>query len=718
MKRTVAVLIGLVLLTTICCLNPLIFDPEKGLTINTVVSGQIDAWLKDNSVLWIVNKSKTVDIRDVKISRNDGDEAYPIIYPPGDMLGSGAAVPHGTSLASYHTPSPKNPVPWYTVEITYSTDGMTFPQDKPEWWDSSFAIDYGVYPPAGPLHTITVYKQMPRGLDYVILFYKTSEGQLMVVDEDTEKHAPSPGDTTDNGQIGLPPYGNQVIITGIINAIISGDITITGQDARLESIINEIHNAGQNITVGVGDLASVINDAFDRHAQTLLDAFLNHKIDITNVVNVDTGMQTLIDYLRDRYNQRTVEKSITIYNASSSVIIDSVNIAQGSLVETTKGNTISGGDSFNIYLQAPDRNFDIQIKYHYIGSSAQQTKTNKLGIIGDEYIVFYKQTGDNFAINKTTDMNLLVTSADKNDFIVNNDINSVKFNILNESSAMRVVGLAFTKYRATASDLMYLKDETSFVTRGPIGAAGGNDSVVFTTGDAKIDSGEPYTIYLIGEDYRDAVGKGKVIIELQRPLYVGGAVTLTITEAMVQYAKQHNTPAITYQVTADGGLGDPHDQAYDTTMLTFTFDTAPLVLPSFNYVGKVTVGPLIGTANPLVFTATCTATMDTMIEVICANPQASNVTATPHYVQVYKSQPSNHQVVKTTRYLFNDAYVENTVVQRNTEHQLRWVLKYDIVNYEDGVEVNRQTVVKNQFGEWLVDASVNGGYISFNKSGL
>jgi beta-galactosidase/beta-glucuronidase len=87
-------------------------------------------------------------------------------------------------------------------------------------------------------------------------------------------------------------------------------------------------------------------------------------------------------------------------------------------------------------------------------------------------------------------------------------------------------------------------------------------------------------------------------------------------------------------------------------------------------------------------------------------------------VQVYKSQPQNHQVVKTTRYIFNDAYVENTTVQRNTEHQLKWVLKYDIVNYEDGVEVDRQTVVKNQYGEWLVDASVNGGYISFNKNGL
>jgi hypothetical protein len=511
-----------------------------------------------------------------------------------------------------------------------------------------------------------------------------------------------------------------VIVSGVINAIISGDITVTGQDARLESIINEIRNSSQNSVQGLGDLASVINNAFDRHAQTLLDAYLNHKIEITNTVNVDTGMQTLIEYLRDRYNQSVEEKSVTIYNASSSVIIDSVVIAQGSLMATTKGNMIGGGDSYNIYLQSPERNFDIQIKYHFIGSTTQQTKTNKLAVTGNEYIVFYKQIGDNFAINKTTDMNLLMTGADKNDFIVNNDANSVKFNILNESSAMRVVGLAFKKYRAAASDVMYYKGDTEFVSRGPIGAAGGNDSVIFTKAElaGKFETGESYTINLICEDYRDTVGKGSVVIEVQRPLYIGGAVTLIVTEAMVQFAKQHNTPAITYQITADGGTGDPHKSPYDTSKLTFTFDSAPLTIPTFSYVGNVTVGPLTATANPLIFTATCTATADAQITVNCTNSQASNVSDTPHYVQVYKSQPQVTQPIITTRYIFNDAYVENPVVQRNTSHQLKWVLKYDTVTYTDGVETSRVTTTKDQFGEWLVDSSINSGYVSFNKEGL
>jgi hypothetical protein len=722
MKKIKSILLGLVVFSIVVsivasCLDPLTFDPELRLNIRAEISGEIDTWLKDNSVLWVINKSKSVDIRELKITRDDNDEVYPIIYPPGDIYGSGAAVPHGTSLASYHKPAPHNPVPWYTVEISYSTAGISFPQDQPDWWNSSYAIDYGVYPPQGPLHTIKVKKQMPRGLDYVLLFYKTSDGQLMVVDQDTEKHAPNPTDTIDNGQVGLPPNNNQVIVSGIINAIINDEISITGLDSRLQGIINEIRNAGQNAIIGMGDLGAVISDAFDRHAQTLLDAFLNHKIEVRNEINVDTGMQTLLDYLRDRYNQTKTEKSVTVYNASSSVIIDSIDISQNTFKATTNGNTIGGGDSYNVYLQSPERNFDIQIKYHYIGSSAQHTKANKIAVTGDEYIVFYKQIGDNFSINKTTDMNLLMASADKNDFIVNNDMNSVKFNILNESSAMRIVGLAIRKYRAAATDLMYYKDDNGFISHGPIGAAGGNDSVIFSRSEAKIDSGESYTIHIIGEDYRDAVGKGMVVIEVQRPLYIGGAVTLTVTETMVQYAKQHNAPKIPYQVTANGGSGDPHDPAYDTTQLTFTFDTAPLAIPTFDYVGAVTVGQLERTSNPLVFKANCTAPADATVQVICTNVQASNVTADVHYVQVFKSQNTPQPVI-TTRYIFKEAYIENLVVQRNTNHQLRWVLKYDTVTYRDGVETDRQTVTKTQFGEWLIDSSINSGYISFNKTGL
>ncbi|MDR0322656.1 MAG: hypothetical protein LBI28_14270 [Treponema sp.] len=704
----------------VTCLDPVDFLPV--ITKDEIkITGEIDAWLKDNSVLWVINKSKTVDIKDLKIYRNDNDPAYPITYPPGDIHGSGiAAVPHGTSLASYHKPAPHNPVPWYTVELTYSTAGITFPQNKPDWWDASYAIDYGAYPPVGTEHTISIKKQMPRGLDYVILFYKTSDGQLMAIDEDTEKQAPDPSDSNNNNVIVLPPNGNQIIVSGIINAIISGKIDITGIDSGLENIINEIRISGENAINSMGDLGLVISNALDKHAQTLLNAFLNHKIEITNEVNVDTGMNTLIDYLRDQYNKQSSEKSITIYNASSSVVIDSINIIQGGFRANTSGNTITGGDSFNIYLQAPERNFDIEINYYYIGTSTQRVRTNKIAVSGNEYIVFYKQTGDNFAISKTTDMNLLMSSADRNDFIVNNDINSVKFNILNESSAMRIIGLAVKKYRETQNDLMYYKEDINFVSRGPIGAAGGNDSVIFTSAEANITSGDSYTIHIICEDYRDTVGKGKVVIEVQRPLYIGGAVTLTVTETMVQNAIRDSVPAVFYQVIADGGLGDPRLPSYDTTTLTFTFDKAPLAIPTFTYSDNtnVTVGPLIvDTANPLVFTATCTAKKDARIEVICNNPQTSNVTTDTRQVLVFKSQPLTTQPVFTTRYIFNDAYVENTIVQRYTSHQLKWVLKYDVVDYKDGVEIGRQTVTKNQFGEWLVDSSVNGGYISFNKAG-
>jgi hypothetical protein len=724
MKKHIMLFLGIAMLMSgiavlVACLSPIQFDPNSEIpVINAVITGEIDAWLKDNSVLWVVNKSKTVDINELTISRDDNDPVYPINYPPGDIYRSGVAVPHGTSLASYHKPAPHNPIPWYKVEITYSTQNMVFPEEMPEWWNSSYGVDYGVYPPPGPFHTITVTKQMPRGMDYVILFYKTSDGCLMVVDEDTEKHAPVANDTIDNPQTVIPPNGNQLIITGIIDAIVSGQIRITGLDPQLESIVNEIRNAGEAALQGLGDLGLVINNAFDRHAQTLLNAFLNHKIEITNEVNVDTGMQSLLDYLRERYDQRVQEKSITLYNASSSVIIDSIDIYQGNFRASTRGNTIHGGDSYNIYLQSPERNFDIDICYHYIGSSTSYTKTNKIAITGNEYIVFYKQIGDNFAINKTTDMNLLVSSADRNDFIVNNEVNSVKFNILNEASAMRVVGLAIKKYRAAASDLMYYKGDIGFASRGPIGAAGGNDSVIFTSSEAQIESGESYTIHIIGDDYRDAVGKGHIVIEVQRPLYIGGSVTVTVTEAMVQNAIRNNVSLISYQVAADGGIGDPHAPAYDTTLLTFTFDSAPLVMPVFDYISGVTVGQFNRTSDPLVFTATCTAIADNEIQVICTNEQSSNVTSATHYVRVFKSQPAVVAPIITTRFMFNDAYIVNKVVQRNVEHQLLWVLKYDVVTFEDGVESNRQTITKNQFGEWQIDSSTNSGYISFTKTGL
>jgi hypothetical protein len=702
----------------VTCLSPIQFDPNEGLTVNAVISGTIDAWLKDNSVLWVVNKSKTVDILNLRINRDDDDPTYPISYPPGDIYRTGIAIPHGTSLASYHKPAPLNPIPWYIIDVMYSTQGMTFPEEAPEWWNNSYGVNYGNYPPAGPYHTITVRKQMPRGMDYVLLFYKTKDGCLMVVDEDTEKHAPSTDDTIPSSQMPIPPNGNQVIVSGIIDAIIAGQITIVGLDARLESIVNEIRNSSHTALQGFGDLGSVISEAFDKHAQTLLDAFLNHKIEVNNEINVDTGMQSLLDYLRDRYNQTVLEKSVTIYNASSSVIIDSIEITQNSFMAATNGNKIAGGDSYNIYMQSPDRNFDIEIQYHYVGSSARLTKTNKLALTGTEYIVFYKQIGDNFAINKTADMNMLLTSADKNDFIINNDVDSVKFNILNEASAMRVVGLAIKKYRAVPSDLLYYKNDAEFASRGPIGAAGGNDSITFSNSEAKIESGESYTINIIGEDYRDVVGKGYIVIEVQRPLYIGGAVTLTVTETMVQNAIQKNMEAISYQVIADGGTGDPHAPEYDTTMLTFTFDKAPVAIPVFDYTSDVTVGHLTRTSNPLVFTATCTALADKEMQIACTNEKLSNVTSDTHYVRVYKSQPQITVPIITTRHIFNEAYVVNKVVQRNTEHQLLWVLKYDDVTYSDGVEISRNTVTKNQYGEWQIDSSTNSGYISFNKTGL
>jgi hypothetical protein len=195
---------------------------------------------------------------------------------------------------------------------------------------------------------------------------------------------------------------------------------------------------------------------------------------------------------------------------------------------------------------------------------------------------------------------------------------------------------------------------------------------------------------------------------------------------MVQNAAQKKNP-ITYQVTVNGGTGDPHSAGYKTSRMTFTFDEVPLVMPTFEYIPSlnypVSIGPLTRTSNPLEFYATASINSesggDVNLNVTCTNGQASNVTTVPRYVHIFGGASVNDIFVKRTRrYIFNGVQIKDTVVQRNTEHQLECVLNYDIVYYDNGVENSRDTYAMTKSGEWLVDSSIGCNYISIDKNGL
>jgi hypothetical protein len=132
------------------CLNPIDFNPDMIPTIPVKVSGEIE--IIDSAVLWIVNRTKDIEIVGLTIERDqiagetDRDYAYPKTYDK--------SIKPGGSFASYHTPSDLV----YTVNVAYK-DGN------------------------GKVGTFSFGIQFPRPVNYMYYLYWDKNENLQLVDE-------------------------------------------------------------------------------------------------------------------------------------------------------------------------------------------------------------------------------------------------------------------------------------------------------------------------------------------------------------------------------------------------------------------------------------------------------------------------------------------------------------------------------------------------------
>jgi hypothetical protein len=141
------------------CLNPIDFNPND-FKLNVNVSGSIK--IDDVAVMWLINRTKTVDVTGFTITRpkasNETDTQY--AYPKNFS----GKPNHGESLASYHVPS----------EMPYA---ITLVWQNPDNPDEGGVI--------GPFDV-----QFPRAQDYKYYLYRTLEGDIVLVNEDKMKELP------------------------------------------------------------------------------------------------------------------------------------------------------------------------------------------------------------------------------------------------------------------------------------------------------------------------------------------------------------------------------------------------------------------------------------------------------------------------------------------------------------------------------------------------
>jgi hypothetical protein len=141
------------------------FDSDNLPVLKIAVEGSIK--IDDVAVMWLINRSKTVNVTEFTISRPQGDNetaeqyAYPKNY--------GNRPQAGTSLATYHNPT----VVDYTITVV---------------WEDTVNGASGVI---GPFEA-----QFPRALDYKYYLYRTRNNEIVVVTEDKMTELPpDPGDT-------------------------------------------------------------------------------------------------------------------------------------------------------------------------------------------------------------------------------------------------------------------------------------------------------------------------------------------------------------------------------------------------------------------------------------------------------------------------------------------------------------------------------------------
>ncbi|MDR1574375.1 MAG: hypothetical protein LBS37_00065, partial [Treponema sp.] len=150
------------------CLNPIGFDPSNiQLKIDAKVSGEVDVRSSDYAILWVINRTSSVDVTGMTISRA-GAETKEVTGKPA----------RASTHASYHEPTD---IP-YRVDITYAlSPGNT-----------NSAYDAG-----NSTGSFTIAeKYMPKaGANYVIYVYRADDGKVIVVEDERITRPLDPSDT-------------------------------------------------------------------------------------------------------------------------------------------------------------------------------------------------------------------------------------------------------------------------------------------------------------------------------------------------------------------------------------------------------------------------------------------------------------------------------------------------------------------------------------------
>jgi hypothetical protein len=206
------VFVGVVVMVMVflaSCLNPIDFDAsEFALKVKAEVSGGLDVRSTDYAVLWIINRTGSVDVTSLTITRIDNPEGYP----------KQAAKPaHGSSYASYHPPTD---IP-YTITVVYG------PTDPP---NPNFTAPQCT-------GTITIpEKYMPKaGENYAVYLYRSKDGEILLEDEISKDTDP-----VDTGNPPEPPPAATPVYPLIVRNVTADmnvasiDFTINNQTLSLE----------------------------------------------------------------------------------------------------------------------------------------------------------------------------------------------------------------------------------------------------------------------------------------------------------------------------------------------------------------------------------------------------------------------------------------------------------------------------------------------------
>ena len=193
-----ALLLG-VLLTMSACLNPIGFNPELKLSIDTtVVQGEEDWRIKisDSAVLMLVNRSKTIDVTNVIIKQPENPEAAD---PVASFPNKPARL---TRKAQYVQPSDLD----YVIQVFYNDHKSGVPVPGSE----------------------TVTMPLPKPQEYSVYIYR-DKGGIVIVDkdasapadmEDTQDPPATPPQNPEDGEGSspsvIPPYNRDKMGTFVV----------------------------------------------------------------------------------------------------------------------------------------------------------------------------------------------------------------------------------------------------------------------------------------------------------------------------------------------------------------------------------------------------------------------------------------------------------------------------------------------------------------------